>query len=360
MKLLFLADAPYIHARRWVEHFVARGDEVHVISFRPSEIPGAVVHHIDGAESLGKARYLVHAGRVRSLVRVLQPDILHALHLTSYGLLGALSGYHPYVLTPEGTDILESPRLTPLHGWLARFSLARADRITASGLYLASETTRYAPGKPVTVVPYGVDLDRFSPHGQQTPGPATIIGTAARFSREKGVEHLLRAFASLQRLTSQPVKLMLAGEGPELPKLKKLTIESGIASDVEFSGWLDHGSLPEFLRGLDIFALPSLYEGFGVAAVEASASGLPVVASGVYGIPDVVRDGETGQLVPAGDPDALAQALLALVRDTERRAELGKAGRKYVEKHYDWRANTSQMERLYAGLLQADHSEVRR
>ena len=132
MKVLYLADAPYIHTRRWVEHFAGRGYDCEVISFRPGEIAGARVTCVEGFERLGKARYLLKARRVAALVRERNPDLLHAHHLTSYGFLGALSGHHPFLLSVWGTDILEAPRWTPFHLWLTRYALRHADEIFIS------------------------------------------------------------------------------------------------------------------------------------------------------------------------------------------------------------------------------------
>jgi glycosyltransferase involved in cell wall biosynthesis len=357
VKIAFLADAPYVHTRRWVGHFVAAGHECHVITFRPAEIPGARVHDVDGAEVIGKARYLVHARRVKALVRSLEPDLVHALHLTSYGFLGALAGVHPLLTSVWGTDVLEAPSLTPLHRWLTRYSLARADAITATGLHLATETTRWAPrGKPVTVVPYGVDLDRFASkwaNGQtgKEHGRPVVVGTAARLSPEKGLTYLIDAFALLRRRYGEGVTLRIAGEGPERARLEEQVARLGLGGAIEFTGWLEHGALPAFLHSLDVFAMPSTWEGFGVAAAEASACGLPVVATDVYGIPDVVRPNLTGLLVPPKDPQSLADALGRLVEDAPLREKLGTAGHEYVASHYDWRDNAKQMESIYESLV---------
>ena len=381
MKVVYLADAPYPHTWRWVQHFARSGVECEVISFRPAQIEGARVHYVGGAEPLGKARYLIHARRVRQLIESLQPDLLHALHLTSYGFLGALSGVRPLVISVWGTDVLEAPRLTPFHGWLTRFALRRADAITATGLHLATETTRYAPrSKRVTVVPYGVDLERFVPKPARTSrapstplragsaraanvSPQVVIGTAARLSPEKGIAYLIEAFAALRRRFGERLTLRLAGEGPERQKLEALARRLGVGDAVDFRGWLEHEELPAFLRELDVFVLPSTAEGFGVAAVEASATGLPVVATSVHGIPDVVRDSVTGLLVPAKDATALATAIGRLVEDEGLRRRLGAAGREYVAQRYDWRRNAAQMELIYRRLLEgrdgSRHADLR-
>jgi glycosyltransferase involved in cell wall biosynthesis len=353
VKILYLADAPYPHTWRWVEHFRNAGVQCEVISFRPWDIPGVPVHYVNGGEALGKARYLIHARRVRNLIHNLQPDVMHALHLTSYGFLGALSGFRPFVLSVWGTDVLEAPRLTPFHRWLTRYALAHADTITATGLHLATETTRYAPaGAPITVVPYGVDMRRFRPQPRST-SDHVVIGAVSRLSPEKGMRYLIEAFGQLRERYGARVSLRIAGEGPERPRIESAIHRLNLESSVELLGWLDHEQVPAFLNQLDVFVLPSTWEGFGVAAAEASAAGLPVVATNVYGIPDVVRDGETGLLTPPKDPGALARAIGHLVEEPELRTRLAEAGRKYVERHYDWTENAQQMASIYQRLLSA-------
>jgi len=350
MRVVYLADAPYVHTRRWVRHFVERGVEAHVISFRPAEIEGATVHYVDGFESIGKARYVVHARRVRALIGRLQPDLLHALHLTSYGFLAGLSGFQPSIVSVWGTDVLEAPELTPLHRWITRHALARAGAITATGLRLAEATLPYTPqGKPVSVIPYGVDLDAFRPVAREVR-PHLTIGSVGRLSPEKGFEHLLRAVAQL-RDAGVTVDVVLAGDGPSRASLEQLAADLAIRGRVQFLGEVAHEEVPAVLQRLDLFAMPSTWEGFGVSAIEASAMELPVVASDIHGIPDVVIDGETGVLVRAGNAPALAGAIARLAGDAELRRALGAAGRAFIERHYRWQDNAALMERLYQDLL---------
>jgi glycosyltransferase involved in cell wall biosynthesis len=370
LRLCYLADAPYIHTRRWVRHFVDRGWEVHVVSFRPAEIEGARVHYVSGCEWLGKLRYLLRIPRVRRLVRGLRPDLLHALHLTSYGFLSVFCDVRPTLVSVWGTDVLEAPRLTPLHYLITRYALRRADHITATGLRLAEATARYAPaGKPVTVVPYGVDLRDFRPRasafargesafggrggpalGGRQERPEVVIGAVARLSKEKGLHYLVEAFAVVAGRHPQ-ARLVLAGQGPERHRLERLAARLGLGERVRFLGEVPHEQVPGVLQQLDIFAMPSTYEGFGVAALEAEAMELPVVASRVHGIPDVVVDGETGLLVPPRDRQALAAALDRLASDGDLRRRLGQAGRAFVAEHYSWEENTAQMEALYEAAL---------
>jgi glycosyltransferase involved in cell wall biosynthesis len=361
MRVVYLADAPYVHTRRWVEHFASAGWETDVVSFRPAEIEGARVHYVGGFERLGRLRYLLHARRVARLVRELRPDLVHALHLTSYGFLAALSGVRPTLTSVWGTDVLEAPRWSPFHHFLTRYALAKADHITATGLRLASVTLRYAPrSKPVTVVPYGVDLTRFQPTARDGARPSDVVlGAVARLSPEKGLDVLLTAAARLID-GGMPLRVVLAGEGPRRGRLTRLAERLGIAGRVDFRGEVPHEQVPEVLAELDIFAMPSRAEGFGVAALEAQAMELPVVASRVHGIPDVVEDGGTGLLVPPDDEEALADAIRRLADDARLRAAMGKAGRAFVQRRYRWQANAGQMERLYGHLVEAFTESDRR
>lgn len=347
MRLVYLADAPYVHTRRWVEHFVAAGWDTHVISFRTADIEGATVHYVDGLERAGRLRYLVHAGRVRRLVSDLQPDILHGLHLTSYGLLAGLCDVRPRLVSVWGTDILEAPGWSPFHNAITRYALSKADHVTATGFRLANATLPYAPrSKHVTVIPYGVDTARFRPARTGERANEVVIGSVGRLSMEKGLDDLLRAAARLIQ-GGAPIRVVLAGDGPERSRLVKLAHELGIESRVDFRGEVGHERVPAVLNELDIFVMPSRAEGFGVAALEAAATELPVVASRVHGIPDVVSDGVTGLLVPAQDATALAGAIRRLASDAALRAEMGRAGRAFVEQRYRWEDNCAQMESLY-------------
>ena len=353
MRIVYLADAPYVHTRRVVGHFAARGDDVHVISFRPADIDGVTVHYIDGLERIGKARYLVHAGRVKTLVQQLEPDVLHALHLTSYGFLAGRAGWQPTIVSVWGTDVLEAPSLSPAHGWVTRQALARAGTITATGLRLAEATLPHAPrGAEVIVIPYGIDTAQFTPKPRPQRDRLTV-GAVARLSSEKGLEYLLRAVAHIRDRADAsfqnqpPIDVVLAGDGPEREKLEWLTAELRLNERVRFLGEVPHEQVPDVLQSLDIFAMPSTWEGFGVAALEASAMRLPVVASNIHGIPDVVLDDETGILVPPRDERALADAILRLMNDRPLRERMGDAGRAYVEREYRWQDNMRLLERLY-------------
>lgn len=355
MRVVYLADAPYVHTQKWVRHFAGLGWDTHVISFRPADIPGVTVHYVDGLETIGKARYVVHARRVRAMVQDLEPDLLHALHLTSYGFLAGLSGYQPSIASVWGTDVLEAPYVTPLHRWITKHALAHAGAVTATGLRLAEATLPFMPeGKDVSVIPYGVDVDQFQrepgANRMEAPDGPVTVGAVARLSPEKGLDVLLRATARL-RVQGVDVRVLLVGDGPSRAELVRLAAELKLEDRIEFAGEVAHDDVKAMLERMDIFAIPSTWEGFGVAALEASAMELPVVGSRIHGLPDVVIEGETGLLVPPADPVPLADAIATLARNPQLRQRMGQAGWAFVQKEYRWQDNARLMEALYDEML---------
>jgi glycosyltransferase involved in cell wall biosynthesis len=256
------------------------------------------------------------------------------------------------VVSAWGTDVAGEGRRSPLAAWLQRFLLAQAAAITATSRFLAGETAKLAPrGARIEVIPFGVDCRAFSPPAAPRPGADGLtIAFVKHLEPKYGPELLLEAFASIA-LRRADVRLIMVGNGSARPLLVRQAEELGVAGRVSFPGAIPHEEVPSVLARADIFAMPSVCrEGFGVAALEASAMALPVVASGTGGIPEAVRDGETGLLVPAGDPKLLEQALLRLIEDGDLRERLGRQGRDWVLSRYTWEDSVSKMQQLYRDL----------
>lgn len=217
----------------------------------------------------------------------------------------------PYVLTVHGLDLysnLENPR------WRREIvSAGRGARaVICVGSRLASDSIAELGLDPsrVVVIPNTYDVARFS-HVSRVRGPVVRILSVGRLSHEKGHDVLLRAFARMA-VGGAPVRLMLVGDGPERRALESLAQELGIASSVEFTGVLLDEALAAEMRAADLFVLPSRSEGFGVALIEALATGLPVVATRSGGPQDIVQGGD-GVLVEPGDVAALAEGLSEVV-----------------------------------------------
>lgn len=347
MKICYLADAANVHTQKWATFFANRGHHVTVISFRPFDIPGVTVHHIRTPP--GKVGYVLVAPRIGRLVRRLAPDLLHAHHATSYGFVGALSGFRPFFLSSWGSDVIWSPYQSKLFQWMVRYNFKRADCVTATSHFLAQATAQFCPpNTSVHVIPFGVDTQVFAPPNQQNSDRPPTIGIIKTLRPRYGIRELILAFRQIAA-NFPKARLMIVGGGEKQVELQSLVDRLNLSQSINLTGPIAHHRVPEYLHQFDIFVVPSLTnrESFGVAAVEASACGLPVVASNVGGLPEVVVDSKTGLLVPPGDVDALARAMTRLLDNPALRVDMGQAGREFVLQHYRWADNAALMDKLY-------------
>jgi D-inositol-3-phosphate glycosyltransferase len=218
------------------------------------------------------------------------------------------------------------------------------------------------PADRVHVIPHGVDLARFrDPRPTRVdaraalglPPSAWLAGTVGRYDRGKGQEHLVRAVARLRREGLEVGALLLGeetrGERQEYGRfLARLAADEGVADRVHFRPF--RADVEVAYRALDVFALTSLGETYGLVTIEALASGLPVVGTAAGGTPEIVEDGVTGTLVPPADPVALAAALARLARDEPFRRACGERATRAAER-FSHRRQCEQVEALLAALV---------
>jgi len=366
MKICFLADAGSIHVQKWARYFSAEGNEVHIISFRKVQIRGVQVHYINShgtisispvASFISKIGYLFWIGKVRRLIKKIRPDILHAHWATSYGLIGALSEFHPLIVSTWGNDIILSPHKYWIMKKFVEYSLRKADLVTATSDMLAGATAKYIYDKKlVHTIPFGVDTDLFTPSKDKHPEGEICIGIVKALEDSYGIEYLIRAFkiVAFKIVVDKgyDLNLLIVGDGSLRKNLEKLTKTLNLSNSVKFIGGVDNYKVVQYLQKMDIFVIPSIRESFGVAAVEASACSIPVIASNIGGLPEVVIDGSTGFLVPPRDENAIADRMIRLIDDSELRVQMGSEGREYVKSNYDLQICGSLMKSKYEEIIQ--------
>ena len=351
MKVLLLGPASSIHLLNWANALTERGLEVVVASQHEarSGYDSRVLHR--RLPIKGKSGYYLNAPALRAMLRKEKPDLLHAHFASGYGTLGRLSRFSPYLLSVWGSDVY----LFPERGGLARrillANMAAPQRILSTSRHMA-QVAEDLCGRKADVTPFGVDTARFLPG---LVCERRTIGTVRGLEPVYGIDLLLRAFA---RLVAAPeakdLRLLLVGDGPARAELEELASKLGIAGAVEFRGRLPHDAVPAALAEMKIFVALSRSESFCVAALEAEACGVPVVATRVGGIPEVVEDGKTGILVEAENPEAAASAIARLLADEGLRLGMAKAGPDFVARNYGKAACVDRMLAIYHDSL-AEH-----
>jgi len=277
-------------------------------------------------------------GLVRALLR-LSPDCALLGHAHPRLLLAAaVAIQNRYATITHGNDYLTAQLRwhRPLFNWL----LGRSRPLITMTCANAARLRQL--GLPQSVVVYpGADPCRFTPPPVLPPLPLTLL-TVGRLVPRKGLDTVIQALPAL--LTEFPdLRYRVAGDGPDRSRLQQMACDLGVAHAVEFLGPVPDEALAGVYRSAHIFVMPAReekqaasVEGFGIVYLEASASGLPVVAGRSGGVAEAVREGETGFLVPPNDPESLVLVLRRLLTDPELRRRMGQAGRQWVEEEMGW------------------------
>ena len=210
------------------------------------------------------------------------------------------------------------------------------------------------------IVPCGVDTDHFTP-GPAAPRRRPRLLIVGRLVPRKGTDIALAALAripdaELVVVGGPPAELLAADS--EAERLEALAERYGVADRFRMVGAMARRQMPEVLRSADVVLCPARYEPFGIVPLEAMACGVPVVASAVGGQLDTVVDGQTGRLVPEGDPEALTRAVTEILGSPDARAAMGRAGRRRVLEHYGWDRVAEQTEAVYQELEDQTRSPV--
>jgi colanic acid/amylovoran biosynthesis glycosyltransferase len=200
----------------------------------------------------------------------------------------------------------------------------------------------------IRVVRCGVDLTAFAARGRRSRDGAPAVLAVGRLVPIKGHGVLLEAIAHLAR-SGERVSTTIVGDGPRRTPLERLARRLGIAELITFAGAVGQDEIGRHYEAADVFCLPSFFEGIPVVLLEAMAAGVPVVASRVAGIPELVEDGRSGILVPPGRPDLLANALRSLLGDAQRRAGLAAEARRRVQSDFELNACARRLEEIMAG-----------
>jgi teichuronic acid biosynthesis glycosyltransferase TuaC len=308
---------------------------------------------------MGLSFYLTLRSALRRLLQELPIDLIHAHTAYPDGFAAALLG--------RATDL---PVVISLHGgdvnlYFRRFSgrkqglwaITHANRVIASSRSLQHTVVdKYGadPGR-IAVVPSGVDTGKFRPLARQKAESSLSLAPQAprllyvgAITRSKGIHHLLRAFARLDRAVIDPPRLLLVGNGDYAGPARLLAEKLGVGERVTFVGQRPNDEIPLWINACDLLVLPSLSEGFGVVLVEALACGKPVVATACGGPEDIVTP-EVGILVPPGDESSLAEALTVALNDGHRfNAE---SIRRYAQDNFAYERVGARILNLYREVL---------
>jgi len=356
-----------------------RGHEVHVVTpMRPGAvkeetIDGVFVHRFSyygwrRGIQLGQLKgnstlllgSLILLGTMKCLLSVIKHniDLVHAYWVVPGGLIGLIVGRltrRPVVATAAGSDLTTAPeyRLARL---LTTLTLKHLDRVLPVSTPMKKIAMKLGlPGDRGTVIhgPVGIDTGDLKETAKQQPFTEKYGRTlvyVGNLTAPKRAETIIRAMQKVREMYAD-CRLVLIGEGSLLPSLEALADELGLKKHVNFLGALPHEEVLKMLQGADVFVHCSDHEGLGMAIMEAMGAGLPVVASRVGGVPDLVREGETGFMILPDDVEKYAEKIILLLKNDQLRKKLGSNARHFAEKHLNKQTILAQLETVYREIL---------
>lgn len=373
MRLCFIADVISIHTQRWVNYFARRGHEVHLISRRFTEgydgFDDRIQMHplirlLPLPQASNVSVYLssvLWLFQVRRLVKKMKPDILHAHFIGVPGYLGAISGFHPLVLTAWGSDILIIPKQNPVYRFFTKQALHRADCIICVSSALKEEMIKLgaAPNK-IEMTPIGIDTQEFSPglRNEVLLQKLDMVDSPVVISTRSlkpiyDVETLIKAIPLVLQEIPE-AKFVIAGEGKQRSYLESLAQSLGISDSTKFIGWISNNALPKYLASSDVYVSTSLSDGTSISLLEALACQLAPVVTDIPANRPWVDDGRNGFLIPVGDYEMLAERIVFLLKGNNTRDKFGRTGRDIVMQRAEYENEMRNVARIYKDLKHAN------
>ncbi len=365
MRLCFISNPNSTHTRRWVDWFIKQGHQVCLIADDLLLYPwsGLTIYRLPERLNIPVLRYLFWVIWTRHIVRDWEPDILHAHRVSSAGWLGSFTGYHPFVVTPWGSDLYQHPYRSWIVKRLAFFVLKQADMITADSEDLRQQAIRFGAVSDNTyLVQWGVDLTLFNPEGnnhlirnQLGIGDAPVVLSPRGVNPVYNLDIIIKAIPRVRDAIPDVVFVLRDYNTDQAykEKLLKLIEVLGVARSIR---WIERiepwESVADLYRMADLVVSVPSSDGTPVSVLEAMACGVPVIVSRLPSLLEWIDDGGNGRLVPVREAGSLAEVIIQLLRDAPLREQFASRGIRLVHERADHQSEMAKMEKLYAGLIE--------
>lgn len=368
MRVLLMSDIRSEHTEKWALSLAESGIEVGIFSFNNApyswyegkkgvQVLFQADNPITGSGLGEKLSYFKYLPVLKKKIKEFKPDILHAHYATSYGLIGAISGFKPFVVSVWGSDVYDFPKQGKLNTFILKYVLKKATHLTSTSYCMKDETLNYTD-KVIDVVPFGIDITKFN---RKEPvvfenNKAIIIGNIKPLETKYGISILILAFEKvIKAFPKQEFKLLLIGEGSKRIIYEQLAEERRLGDKVTFTGRISFDEIAEYHRKIDIFVCLSILdsESFGVSVVEAMASKSLIVASKVAGFNEVMGGNNScGLMVNKESVDEAANAIISIINDPASASIRAENARNRACDLYNWDNNVKQMIDVYQKILQ--------
>lgn len=368
MRICYIASLGSTHTERWLKYFADIGHDVHLITSSAnvsnSSANNVRLHILKRFGPHTRIiNYLINSMQIEvqfnKIIKNIKPDIIHAHSIMDTTLLGAISGFHPFVVTPWGSDVLIAPKESKISKWIVKYVLNKADLITCDAEHIKEPLIELGANPDrIRLIYFGVDTQKFKPGekderlrvGLGIPDSPTII-SLRRLNPIYDIESLINAIPIVLKNIPE-AKFLIVGKGSQEKELNSLAKLLGILDSVKFVGAIPNDELPRYITSADIYVSTSLSDaGLAASTAEAMACGLPVIITDFGDNKKWVEDGVNGFIIPLKDPKSLAEKIIYLLKNEDVRKEFGRKNRKIIEEKNDYYKEMGKMEEIYKELI---------
>ena len=356
--MLLLGDARQVHLRRWGAYFAEHGYDVLTVSLEAtSDFPTRFIH-VPVPRFLPDAlRYPLACVPLRRIARDFQPDVVSAHFVPNYGVMAALTGSGPWVLSTWGSDIMSVPDKSTFHRRRTQYVLDRAPWVTSDAQVLTERIRSFGvPSDHILTFPYGVDTSLFAAGGPP-PEPGPLIVTNRKLESLYRVDVVVDAFPAVREALPDAA-LTVAGDGSEKMHLERRAETGTAAARIRFVGGVEHAHMPALLREHHLYVSTSPEDTTSVSLLEAMAVGLFPVVTDIPANREWIVDGENGRLVPPGEATRLAVALIDAWRDSALRERARVKNAEIIATRGRWDQSMRSIHELFDRLSGSERADL--
>ena len=356
-RILILADINSPHTQKWVLGLANDNFTIGIFSFNSSDsdwfannknITCLNKRQTKASSTLlNKLAYLLLWPKLLYQVYKFKPQVIHSHYASSYGLLGALTFFKPFIVSAWGSDVMDFPKKNFLNKLILKFILFRANKICVTSTVLKKEVSQYTK-KQVHVIPFGVNLNLFYANDTVSLNDDFVFGIVKNLEALYNIDKTIIAFYWLvKRYPDLPLKLKIIGDGSQKENLNELINYYELQNNVEMIGFVAHDQIPSYLNTMDVLVNVSEIESFGVSVAEAMACQIPVIVSNVDGFKDLIPDESIGLITHSTSPYDIGIAMEKYLMNYELRSILANNAFKRITEKFSWNKNLNEMEQLY-------------
>ena len=369
MKILYIADSTSIHTKRWVKYFINSGNKIYMITLGKKKKRIQGVEHLANFNefSYKKISFVPVLMKTRKIIRKIKPDIVHAHFVHQYGWLGALSNYHPFILTAWGTDILNLPKASrfKIGKLVTKYTLRKADLLTATSEYLKSEMLKLgAKENRIHVIFWGVNLKKFRPGVNVNElrkklkikkGQKIILSNRNHIKLYNN-DIVIRSMSKVLQKFPNTILIMQNADGNCENDLKNLAMKEGIYDSIRFLTKFNYSEMPALYSIADIYISVPSWDAGPVSLKEAMACGTVPIISAIPGPMEWVKDKINGKVVPIRDCMKLADAICELLLDQDQRYRYAEMNIRLIKKNAAHKISMQKMEKLYKEMIKKNNT----